>query len=114
MRCRREQQTCIREQDGSAAAEHNRCQPEPAETLESKALAHNVRQQEQTGHAETKRSDVPWREAGLETQASYDNPSGPDADGGEAIKCAADIFRSGASGDGKIRHHRLPAGMDGS
>jgi hypothetical protein len=114
MRGGREQQASVCEQDRSAAAKHDRRQPNPAETREGKALAHDVRQQKQTGHAKAKRSDIPWCEAGPESQAGHHDPSRPDADGGEAVESAADIFRSGASRDDKIRHHRLPTGMDGS
>ena len=107
MRRRSEQQTCIRQQDRSAAADHDCRQPDPAEPLEREPPAHHVGQQKQTGHAKAKRSDVPWREAGPESQASHHDPSGPDRDGCKAVEGTADIFRCSASTDGEIRHHRL-------
>src|SRR6185503_10831964 len=82
----------------------DRRQSDPAEAIERNALAPDVRQQEQARHAKAKRGDVPRREAGLEAQASHHDPSGPDADGSEAIEGAADIFGSTASTDSQLGH----------
>ena len=95
--CRwREQQAGIRKQDRRTSAEHDRHQPDPTEAFERQALPQHVRQQKQSGDAETKRGDVPWCEARPEAEARHDDPSGPDADRRKAIEGTARIVCSRA------------------
>ena len=47
MRGRRKHQARVRKQHGRTAAEHDRRQSDPAEAIERKTLAHDVRQQQQ-------------------------------------------------------------------
>ena len=109
MRRRSEQKASIREQDGGTAAEHDRHQSDPTEAFECETLTEDIRQQEQTGHTETKRSDVPGREACSQAEASHHNPSGPDADRREAVGRTTNVFCRSSPTDGQIRHNRLPS-----
>ena len=97
---RGEQQAGIHEQHhGRAAAEHNGSQPDPAEAVDRKPLAQQVGQQKQSADSEPERRNVPRREARTQTEARHDDPSGPDAGGSEAVKCATRVF-----GRGRVRH----------
>ena len=92
---RSKQQAGIHQQDHRcSAANHNGRQSDPPEAFKRKPLARDIRQQEQTCHAEPYRGDIPWREARAHTDARHDNESGPDAHGSDAVECAPDVFGS--------------------
>ena len=55
--------------------------------------------QRQPVDAKPDRRNVPRRETCTETEAGYDDPSGPDAGGSEAVEGAAFVF-----GGGRVRH----------
>lgn len=106
--CRRsELQAGIREQDGSATTQNDRCQSDPAEAFERETLIQKVWQQQQTGDAETERGDVPRREACPQSKPRHDNPSGPDADGRKAIESTTNVICGSTVADSQTGHHPL-------
>jgi hypothetical protein len=103
----REHQTGVGKQDRRTTANDNHGQSDPTETLKGYAPAHDVWHQKQTSDAKAKRRDVPGREARSEAKACDDDPSGPDADRGEAIQRAAHIPDSGLAIDHCVAHGLL-------
>ena len=103
-----EQETGIRKQHGRRAAQYERHEPDPAEALKGEARSKQIRYEKRSGHDETKRRNVPWREAGLKAKASHDDASGPDADCREAVECSTRIFGSRALIRGRSRHAPPP------
>jgi hypothetical protein len=106
--CRgRELQSRIGQQNRCGTAKHDCRQSDTAKTFEGKALDQNVWQQKNPRDAKAKRRDVPGRQAGSEAKACDDDPSGPDADRGEAVERAAHIPHGGLATDRRVAHGSL-------